>query len=124
MHARLDPNNVLAVSRQLQHPHDVDAHALAGLDLSRAVAMRTILVNTPFERRSDPLPGHLDDAELRDLEDLSACPIPADRIAHGPLHVAAMLLLAHVDEIVDDHPPQIAEPKLPGDLLGGEQVHL
>ena len=35
-----------------------------------------------------------------------------------------MLLLAHVDEVVDDHAPQIAQAQLAGDLAGRQQVHL
>ena len=37
---------------------------------------------------------------------------------------AAMLLLAHVDEVVDDHAAEVAEAELPGDFLGGQEVHL
>ena len=33
-------------------------------------------------------------------------------------------LLAHVDEVVDHHAAQVAEPQLPGDFLGGDLVEL
>ena len=32
--------------------------------------------------------------------------------------------LAHVDEVVDDDAAEVAQPQLPGDLLGRVQVHL
>ena len=50
---------------------------------------------------------------------------PVARIAsRSALDVAAVLLVAHVDEVVDHHPAQVAQPQLPGDLAGGVQVHL
>ena len=35
-----------------------------------------------------------------------------------------MLFLVHVDEVVDDDAAEVAESDLPGDLLGGQDVHL
>ena len=39
-------------------------------------------------------------------------------VAQRALDAAAMPLLPHVDEVVDDHAAQVAQPELPGDLLG------
>ena len=124
LHADLNAIDVLAVGGQLQHTHDVNAHALGGLDLAGAVAMRAVLVDAALERRTDALPGHLDQAELRDLENLRPRSIALDGVAQGALHVAAMAFLAHVDEIVDDHAAEVAQPQLAGDLLGSLQIHL
>ena len=35
-----------------------------------------------------------------------------------------MFLVAHVNEVVDDDPAQVAEPQLSGDLPGRLQIHL
>src|SRR5262245_16711940 len=124
LHPRLDARDMLTVGRQLQQAHYIDAHALGRLDLARAVAMWAILVDAPLEGRPDPLAGHLDNAELRDLEHLRAGPVAFDRLAHRLFDAAAVLLIPHVDEVVDDHSAQITEPQLSGDLLGGMQIHL
>ena len=58
------------------------------------------------------------------LQDLGAGPVALDRVAHRLLDAAAVLLVAHVDEVVDDDAAQVAQPELAGDLLGGLQVHL
>src|SRR5207302_3001357 len=113
-----DAADVLAVRRQLQETHDVDAHALAGLDLAGPQAMRTILVDAALERRPDALAGHLDDAELGNPQDLGAGAVAFDGVAQGFFHAAAVALLAHVDEIIDDDAAEVAEPQLPGDFLG------
>ena len=42
----------------------------------------------------------------------------------GPLDAAAMALAAHVDEVVDDHATEIAEPQLAGNLPGGGDVEV
>src|SRR5262249_44858194 len=78
-HVLVDPDvdavDVGPVHRQLQHAHHVDAHALGRLDLAGAGAVRAVLVDAALQRRPDALAGHLDDAELRDLEDLGAGPV-------------------------------------------------
>ena len=50
--------------------------------------------------------------------------MPPESVAQSFLHAALVLLFAHVDEVIDDHPAEVAQPKLPGDLAGGLQVHL
>ena len=62
--------NRLAMSGQLQQPHDFDAHALGGLYVAGRPAVRAILIDASLQRWTDALPRHLDDAERRCLEDL------------------------------------------------------
>src|SRR5437773_11059218 len=116
--ADLDALNIFAVGGQLQHPHHVDAHAFASLDLTGAFAMRTIVVNAALQRRPNTLPRHLDNAEWPNFENLGSGPIALDGFAHGSLDAAAVLFVAHVDEVVDDDTAQIAQAQLPGDFLG------
>ena len=120
----VDPADLLAVGGEGQQPHDVDRHALGGLDDARAGAVRAVLVDRPLQAGADPLAGHLDEAEGAHAEDLGPGPVALDGVAEGALDAAAVPLLAHVDEVVDDHAAEVAEPELPGDLLGGPQVHL
>ena len=46
------------------------------------------------------------------------------RLAERLLQVPPVPLVLHVDEVVDDHAAQVAQPELPGDLAGGLQVGL
>src|ERR1019366_7618653 len=124
MHADVDAGDVLAVDGQLQHAHNLDRHAFAGLDMANAFAVRAILEGAAFQGWTDALARHLDDAELRDMQDFGASAIATDGVVQGFLDAATMALVAHVDEVVDDDAPQIAQAKLAGDFLGGVQVHL
>ncbi len=92
--------------------------------LGHALAIGAVLVDAALQRWPDALPGHLDQAELRDFQDLGAGAIALDGVAHRFLDGAAMLVVAHVDEVVDDDAAEVAEPELAGDFLGGLQVHL
>src|SRR5260370_42511085 len=65
--ADLNALNVFAMGGQLQHPHDVDAHAFASLDLTGAFAMRTIVVDAALQRRPNTLRVQLDNAEGEDF---------------------------------------------------------
>ena len=49
------------------------------LDLAGAAAVRAILVDAALQRRPDALPRHLDDAELRDPQDLGPGPVALAR---------------------------------------------
>src|SRR5262249_8058241 len=72
----LDAVDVLVVGGQLEHAHDVDGHALTGLDLAGAQAVGAVLVDAALQGRPDALAGHLGQAEPRGLEDLGAGPGP------------------------------------------------
>ncbi len=119
-----DPADLLAVGGQGQQPHDVDGHALGRLDDPRAGAVGAVLVDRSLQAGSDPLASHLDEAEGAHAEDLGACAIALDGLAQGTLDPTTMALFAHVDEVVDDHAAQVAEPELSRDLARGPQVHL
>src|SRR5260370_15742818 len=61
--ANLDLVNALFMSGQLQEPHHVDRHALAGLHLAGGAAMGAVLVDAALEGRADALARHFNDAE-------------------------------------------------------------
>src|SRR5439155_8587129 len=81
-------------------------------------------IDAALEAGTDPLPRHLDEAEGAGAEDFGAGAVTAQGVVEGPLDAAAMALAAHVDEVVDDHAAEVAEPKLAGDLLGGGDVEM
>ena len=74
------------------------------------------------ERGTQPLSGHLEQAEARDLADLDARPVHADRIAQAVLDLALVALRAHVNEVDHDEAAEVPEAQLPGDFVGCFQV--
>src|SRR5262249_27519960 len=119
-----NPVDVFTMGGELNHAHDIDAHALASLDLAGAVTVRAILVDAPFQARPDALSRHLDQAKGGYAQDLGPGPITADCLAQSTLDAPAMFLVPHVDKVVDDHAAKIAQAKLAGDFAGRVQVHL
>ena len=107
-----DPADLFAVAGERQKPHDVDGHAFGGLGHAGAAAMRAVFVDRAFQAGADALASHLDQAEGTHAKDLGASPVALDGLAEGTLDAAAVAFFAHVDEIVDDHAAQIAEPEL------------
>ena len=61
---------------------------------------------------------------MRDAADLDARAVVAQRVLHAPLDRAVVALLVHVDEVDDDQPGEVAQPKLPRDFLGRLAVGL
>ena len=72
---------------------------------------------------ADALAGHLDQAELGDVEDLGrgSCPGPAHRGSVAD-DLARGCPDLHVDEVDDDDPADVAQAQLAGDLLGRLEV--
>ena len=80
-----------------------------------------------MERLSDrahPLTGHLDDAELAHAEDLGLGPVVLEIVVKPLFQLAAVPLVAQVDEVADDDAAQIAKRELPGDFVGRFHVGL
>ena len=71
---------------------------------------------------ADALAGHLDQAEVGDVEHLGAGLVPGQGLAERRHHLLAVVPDLHVDEVDDDDPADVAQPQLAGDLLGRLQV--
>ena len=71
---------------------------------------------------ADPLAGHLDQAQLGDVEHLGAGLVPGQRLAEGLDDVVAVPGDLHVDEVDDDDAADVAQAQLAGDLLGRLEV--
>src|SRR6266702_4770244 len=74
------------------------------------------------QTRADPLPGHLDQAERRDLGHLVAGAVPAEALGQAAQHQVTVGLQHHVNEVDHDDAADVAQPELPDDLFGGLQV--
>ncbi len=59
---------------------------------------------------------------MRDAADLDARAVVLQRVLHAPLDRAVVARLLHVDEVDDDQAGKIAQPQLPGDLVGRLQI--
>ena len=76
------------------------------------------------ERRAQSLPRQLEQAEPRDLAQLHARPVVAQRVLHPHFDLALVAGALHVDEVDDDQSAEVAQPELPGDFVGGLQVRV
>ena len=105
-------------------PQEGERHRLDRLDLAPAVTVRTLQGAGLVQGLADALPGHLQKAELGDAGDVDPGLVRLERRLHGLLDLGVVLSVAHVDEVDDDQPPQVAQPELPGSLLGSLHVGL
>src|SRR5581483_3610722 len=115
------------VGVELDHQH-IDAAAAAGLAMDRAqdlggerrhrfdhasaVAARTGLGEQLFEALARALAGHLDQAELGDLERRGARLVAAQCLAQRVADLLAVSLARHVDEVDDDDAADVAQAQL------------
>ena len=106
----------------LHDPQHVQRGRFGAADEAGAAAARAVDVRGLLERGLQPLARKLHQAEARDLADLHARAVVAQRIAQAVLHVALVPLRLHVDEVDDDEAAQVAQPQLPGHLVGGLEV--
>src|ERR1035437_4692557 len=86
--------------------------------------MRAGAEDALLEAGADALAGHFHDAEIAYLEDLGLGAVVAHLIAKNLFDAATVAFLPHVDEVHDDHAPQVAKAELAGDLAGGLLVDL
>ena len=61
---------------------------------------------------------------MRDAADLDAGAVVLEAFLQPPFDRAVVALLLHVDEVDDDQPGEVAQPKLAGDLVGRLQIGL
>ena len=66
----------------------------------------------------------LQQAEARDLADLHPRPVVPQRVAKAILDFALVLRAFHVDEVDDDQAAEVAQAKLPRDLVRGLEIRM
>src|SRR6185295_12870048 len=91
---------------------DLVGDGLGGLLRAAAAARRTRLAELAFEAFRGALSRHLDEAERRHLVDGRLRVVARERFLELAQHLAAMLLVDHVDEVDDDDAAEIAKAKL------------
>ncbi len=76
------------------------------------------------QRRPQPLPRHLQQAEPRQSADLDTRPIHANRIAQPVLDIPLILGRLHIDEIDDDQSANVADAQLAGNLVSRLEIRV
>src|SRR5712691_3519202 len=74
------------------------------------------------QARTDPLAGHLHQAERGHLGDLVLGPVPGQAFQQPSQDQLPVGFQHHVDEVDDDDAAHVAQPELADDLLGGFEV--
>src|SRR5436190_2047118 len=97
-----------ALEGPLHPPH----HHLRAEDTARSRTSRAFRRHRLPQRRANPLPGHLDQAQLGHREGAGTCPVAAEVRAQLLKHLVAVGARLHVDEIDDDDPADVAQPEL------------
>ncbi len=95
-----------------------------GLHEALAAAVPAVRVEHPADGLTDPLAGHLDQAELADAQDVGLGLVPPQGLLERLEDLVPVLRLLHVDEVADDDAADVPEPELVDDLLGGLHVDL
>ena len=88
-------------------------------------ATKGAFVGRAFQHaRPNPLARHFHQAEMRDAAHLDACAVVLERVLETALDRAVVALLIHVDEVDHDEAGEVAQPQLPGNLVGSFQIGL
>src|SRR5207237_8617580 len=89
----------------------------------RALAVPARRAEQLLEALAGALAGHLDQAELGDLQDLGLrLVLLAHRLLQRLVNPLAIARLLHVDEVDDDEAADVAQAKLADDFFGGFEV--
>src|SRR5205807_7505422 len=91
---------------------DVECSGSFGDDDAVAPARRTLLCHYLAWAVRDVLPGHLDEAERRNLDDVCLRPVAPELGPQRFLDGRAVLRIRHVDEVDDDDPADVTETQL------------
>ena len=107
-----------------QQAFHFNRHALGRLDQASTAAAWAIFIDAAFETRPNALASHFDQAEWARPQDLGPSSVAAHGIAERLLHLAAMRIFPHVDEVIDDDSTQISQSQLPCNFLGSVHVEM
>ena len=114
-----------ALARERAEPAlGVDRGRALGEDRAVALARRAAAREDLARPLGDVLARHLDEAERRDLDDVRLRPVALELALQRLLDRRPVLRVRHVDEVDDDDAADVAQPKLPDDLLRGLDVVL
>src|ERR1019366_5203982 len=101
---------------------DLERDRRVRLDPAAAAAVRTGLRERALQTLAHPLARHLDQAELRDLQDLRLRSVLADLDLERLEQARTIGQILHVDEVEHDDPAKVAQADLPDDLARGLEI--
>jgi hypothetical protein len=110
------------VAPGLDAAHQVQAEQLGADDAADAIAGRADPASPQLEGAPDALAVDLHQAVFADAPDLVAGAVRLHRLPQGLLHLVPVRAGAHVDEVDDHQPADVAQPQLPADLGRGLEV--
>jgi len=87
-----------------------------------AVAVEAGFAQGAGEVAAGPFPGHLDQAQFSQGQDVGLALVLSHGLVHGGHDLFLVGFFSHVDEVDDDDAADIPQPYLVGDLLDGLQV--
>ena len=112
------------VEHRRQVAERVDRHRVGLLHQAASAAGRAVGEVRALVTGTHPLTRHLENAELRDLQDRRLGAVPLHPLLEAVLDVLAVLGPPHVDQVVDDDAAHVAQAELAADLVDGLDVRL
>ena len=97
-------------------------NALGRANDAGALAMRALRRRAFEHARSEALPRHFHQPEMRDAAKLDAGAVKAQRVFQTALDGTIVPLFLHVDEIDHDEAGEVAQLQLSGDFVGRLEV--
>ncbi len=118
----LGAEDLEVIERDRELAHDIEAHAFGRFDEAGAFAVRAVEIDGALEAWPHALAGEFDDAELAHAQDFGFGAVVLEVVVKALLQLAAMALVAQVDEVADDDTAEVAQLELAGDFVGGFHV--
>ena len=108
----------------LEPAQQLQGHRRHGSYVTAAAALRTGLGRAFEHAGTNSLARHFQQAKMRNAPDLNPRAVLSQAIAQLTFHRAVVALLVHIDEVDDDQPSEVAQPKLPCHFLRGLEISL
>ena len=117
-----DPPGAVFHRLFLNQPQHAQSQRFDVADGALAVATRAHDMAGLIKRRAQPLPRHFQQTEAGDASDLDPGAIHFQGFAQPGFHLTLIAGDAHINEINNNQPTQIAQPHLPGHFVSGLQI--
>ena len=104
--------------------HHPEGDALAGEHVAAALTVAAGFTQRLHEVLAGSLTRHLDEAQLRDLQDIRPRFVRSERLLQCAVYLLPVRRRLHVDQVDDDQAAEISEAQLMHDLLDGLEVGL
>ena len=118
----LDARNAIVAEEQGDAAQNVGSHCVGHTDFAGTVTVRAVHEVRLVKTRAHALAGHLNHAEVRNLQRGGLGTIAAQIAFQARFNLAPVLGHAHIDQVVDDDSAQVAQAQLTGDFINGFTV--